>query len=137
VVYNDGSGNPTLIPAEQFFPEPSSTQYNEGQQIDYQGNQTTIQNVTASQATLTWTGSQNNTIEVGDEANVTIGDQQYRAYFPNNETFYLTQNEQSYQAQKDEMATFNRHMKGLQGVTILAGALVALLVGLAYLPSRY
>ncbi|WP_224333493.1 hypothetical protein [Haloprofundus halobius] len=137
VVYNDGSGNPTLIPTEQFFPEPSSTQYDEGQQFDYQGNQTTVDNVTASEATLTWTGTQNNTAELEDQANVTVGDQQYLAYFPSNETVYLTQNRQSYQAQQQDIATYDRQMKGLQGVTLLSGATIVLLIGLAFLPSRY
>ncbi|KTG09588.1 hypothetical protein AUR64_13020 [Haloprofundus marisrubri] len=137
VVYNDGSGNPTLIPEDQFFPDPSSTQYDEGQQFDLQGNQTTVENVTASEATLTWTAPRNNTIDVEDQANVTVGDQQYLAYFPANDTVYLTQNMDSYNAQQQEMATFNRHMKGLQGVTILAAAIAVLLIGLAYLPSRY
>ncbi|WP_224448389.1 hypothetical protein [Haloprofundus salilacus] len=137
VVYNDGSGNPTLIPAEQFFPDPSSTQYNEGQQFDYEGNQTTIQNVTASEATLTWTAPRNNTVELEDESTVTVGNEQYLAYFPSNETVYLTQNMDSYNAQREDMAAFDRHMKGLQGVTILCGSLVVLLIGLAYLPSRY
>ncbi|WP_224267784.1 hypothetical protein [Haloprofundus salinisoli] len=137
VVYNDGSGNPTLIPAEQFFPEPSSTQYNEGQQFDYEGNQTTVQNVTTSEATLTWTAPRNNTIDLEDESTVTVGDQQYLAYFPSNDTVYLTQDRASYDAQQQEIATFNRHMKGLQGVTILSASLAVLLIGLAYLPSRY
>ncbi|QCJ45646.1 MULTISPECIES: hypothetical protein [Haloprofundus] len=137
VVYNDGSGNPTLVPEDQFFPEPESTQYDEGQQFDFEGNQTTVENITASEATLAWTAPQNNTAALEDQANVTVGDQQYLAYFPENETVYLTQDRASYQAQQQEIATYNRHLKGLQGVTILSGALVVLLIGLAYLPSRY
>lgn len=137
VVVQQESGNATLVPADQYFPDPETRQLNEGQQIDYKGNRTTVENVSQADATLAWTAPRTNQVSLSDENNVTLNGETYLVNFPDNETVVFTQNFESYDRQTEEIATYHTHVNGLWGVTILSGATVLLLVGLAYMPSRY
>jgi hypothetical protein len=131
------NGTSRLVPADDYFPTPESTVYTEGQTIQYEGNESTISSVTSEAVTIAWTGSRTNTIGVGDEANVTVGGQQYLASFPNNDTLVLTQDYESYESQQASIASFQVHKNGLWGVSILSATAAVFLIGLAYLPSRY
>ncbi|MFC4357951.1 hypothetical protein ACFO0N_08320 [Halobium salinum] len=137
VVIEDGSGNATLVPASEYFPEPETQQFSEGDSFEYQSNQTTVSNVTNGSATLTWTAEKTNTIEASNDANVTIGEETYLAHFPDNETMLLTQDFQSFQRQNDRIDQFTTSKNGLWGIVILSGAAALLLLMMAYLPSRY
>lgn len=136
VVQNQG-GNATLVPAEEYFPSPETRQVSEGESVQYQGNQTNVENVTESGVEVSWTAPQTNTIEASDNGNVTLGDQTYLAHFPDNETMQLTSDFENYQAQQEEIDTFHTFENGLWGIVILCGSVAGLLVGLAFLPSRY
>ena len=136
VVIEDANGT-RLVPADQYFPEPATRTLNEGQTFDYNGNQTTVANVTAQRAMLQWTAPRNNTIEVTDQGNVTLGDTTYLAHFRSNETFVLTQNFGSYNEQTAEINRYHEYLNGLWGVSIVAGVAAVLIAGIAYLPSRY
>lgn len=136
VVQNEG-GNATLVPADEYFPSPKTRQVSEGDNLRYQGNQTNVKNVTQSGVEVTWTAPRTNVVEASDEGNVTLGNQTYLAHFPNNETMQLTQNFENYKSQKEEIESFHTFENGLWGIVILSGSLVFLLVGLAFLPSRY
>lgn len=130
-------GNATLVPADEYFPAPETRQFSEGDSVDYKGNETTFTNVSASGVVAEWTAPKKHSAEVSNEANVTLGDQTYLAYFPNEKTVVLTQNYESYNQQQNEIATFHEREDGLWGVTITSGLTVVVLLGLAYMPSRY
>lgn len=136
VVRNE-SGNRTLIPASAYFPEPQTEPFERGQQFDYQGNETTVVTVTNTSATLAWTAPQVNTVNVADEANVTLGTTTYFAEFPNNSTLALAGEYSQYAAFVTETTEYTKHINGLWGVTILSGLSVIFIGALAYLPSRY
>jgi len=127
----------TLVPADEYFPDPATTQFSEGQTVDYEGNESTIETVTQESVTLAWTGEKRNTVEVGNEANVTLSGQRYLAFFPNNDTVVLTQNYENYNAQLRSIDEHHERTSGLWGLTILSGLTATLLFGLAYMPSRY
>jgi hypothetical protein len=131
------NGTSRLVPASQYFPAPNTRTFNEGQQVNYNGNQTTFENVSAQSVRLAWTAPRTNTVEASDEGNVTVGGQTYLATFPDNKTLVLTQDFDSYQRQTEEIAEHREHVSGLWGVTILSGAIVVLLTAMAFLPSRY
>ncbi|EJN58427.1 hypothetical protein [Halogranum rubrum] len=137
VVIQDGNGSATLVPVEEYFPEPSSQQYSENQTFDYNGNQTTVEAVENESVTLAWTAPKTNTAELSNEGNVTLGDQTYLAHFPNNETVTLSQDFESYRSQSEDIEEYHEHVNGLWGIVILCGSVAALLVAMAYLPSRY
>jgi hypothetical protein len=135
VVERDGETN--LVPASEYFPDPESRQYAEGDGFDYRGNETTVANVSTAQVTAEWVAPRTLTTEVDDEANVTVGDTQYLAHFPNNQTMVLTSDYESYDSQVAEIDAYQKHVTGLTGITIVSGVVTALLFGMAFLPSRY
>jgi len=136
-VVRETDGDRTLIPASEYFPTPASTQYAEGETLQYQGNTTTVDDVTGDGATLAWTSTKTNTVEVGNEANVTLNGQQYFAYFPDNSTIVLESDYGAYQEQTEEIHTYHKHVNGLWGISIVSFATAILLLGMAYMPSRY
>jgi hypothetical protein len=127
----------SLTPASEYFPSPAETQYQEGQTLQYGGNATTVADVTTDGATLAWTAPRTNTIEVSNEANVTVNGQQYFAYFPDNSTLVLESDYGVYQEQTEEIDTYHDHVNGLWGVSIVSFATAIMLLGMAYMPSRY
>lgn len=126
-----------LIPAAEYFPEPETQSYAEGDTLAYQGNTTTIKTVTNESIQLVWTAPRTNTIDVGHNDNITVGDETYLAHFPSDSTLQLTQNFESYQQQKVAMERYQTQKNGLWGVSIASGLTVVFLIGFAYLPSRY
>jgi len=136
-VVRDSNGSRTLTPASEYFPTPSATQYREGQTLQYGGNATTVADVTTDGATLAWTAPRTNTVDVGNEANVTVNGQQYFAYFPDNSTLVLESDYGVYQEQTEEIDTYHGHVNGLWGVSIVSFATAIVLLGMAYMPSRY
>jgi hypothetical protein len=136
VVREEGDSR-TLIPANEYFPTPASTQYAEGDSLQFQGNTTTVADVTNEGATLAWTAPKTNTVSVGNEANVTLNGQQYFAYFPDNSTLVLESDYNVYQEQVNEIDTYHEHVNGLWGVSIVSFATAIMLLGMAYMPSRY
>ncbi|WP_410766284.1 hypothetical protein [Haloferax sp. DFSO60] len=133
VVINDS----TLVSAEEYFPANETRTIAEGDSLAYNDQQTTVAAIEQSSVTLEWTASQENTISVGDRANVTVGSEQYLAYFPNNETMVLTQDYESYEQQTADIEQFHHLENGLWGIAIVSLTTVALLLGMAFLPSRY
>ncbi|MFB6256784.1 MAG: hypothetical protein ABEH58_08705 [Haloplanus sp.] len=136
VVREEDDGR-TLIPASGYFPAPSTTQYAEGDTLRFQGNATAVADVTSEGATLSWTASRTNTVSVGNKANVTVSGQQYFAYFPDNSTLVLESDYSVYQKQVNEIETYHDHVNGLWGISIVSFSTAVMLLGLAYLPSRY
>jgi len=135
VVTEDGTSR--LVPAADYFPTPETTSYVEGETIDYRGNETTLADVSSDGVTLAWTAPRTNTQSLSDGGNVTLDGETYLAVFPDNSSVVLTQNFDSYRAQQSGIDRFTRYRNGLWGVSILGSVSAVLLVGLAYLPSRY
>jgi hypothetical protein len=136
-VVRERGDNRTLVPASDYFPTPATTQYGEGDGLQYQGNASTVADVSGSGATLAWTAPRTNTVSVGDRANVTLNDQQYLAFFPDNSTLVLESDYGVYRQQTAEIDTYHDHVNGLWGVSIVSFATAILLLGMAYMPSRY
>ena len=136
VVIEDQNGS-RLVPADEYFAEPTNRTVNEGATINYNGNRTTVANVTNASATLQWTAPRNNTVDVSDNGNVTLGGTTYLAHFRNNQTLVLTQDFQNYNQQTARIDRYHQYVNGLWGVSIMGGVAAILLAGMAYLPSRY
>jgi hypothetical protein len=135
-VVRDDGGDLSLIPADEYFPEPASTQFAEGDTIQYRGNATTVASVSSDGATLRWTAPRTNAVEVGNEENVTLAGQQYVTHFPDNGTLTLD-DYATYQRQTERIDTYTTRVNGLWGISIVSFATAILMLGMAYLPSRY
>ena len=130
------NGSATLVPAGEYFPDPAEQQLSEDEPIQFEGNETRV-DVGTDAVTLSWNAPRQNTVQAGNHANVTLSGQTYFTHFSTNTTVVLTQDFAGYRAQTNEIDSFHEQKNGLWGVTIVSGASVVFLVGLAFLPSRY
>ena len=129
--------NSQLVPAAEFFPDPETRTYAEGDSLSYQGNTTTVDSVTTAAAELTWTAPRTEAVEVEHEANVTVGEQTYFAYVPDGSTIQLIDEYGSYQQQTAAIDQFQTYQNGLWGVSLVSLLTAVFMIGFAYLPSRY
>jgi hypothetical protein len=130
-------GETTLVPADEYFPAPEERSYATGDTVEYDGQTVTVDEVTADQAVVVWEGTQTNTIEVGQDATVTIGETEFIAHFPDASTMTLSTDIEGYEAQVAQIDRFERYNSGLTRVVVLALFSVVLLLSAAFIPSRY
>jgi hypothetical protein len=130
-------GEQTLVSADEYFPEPETREYSEGETIDYNGTETTVDAVTTDAVELSWTAPETMSTSVGQRGNVTLGDQTFFVDFLDESTILLSSDFESLNQHNEATETYTRHTNGLWGVTLLSGATAALLLGMAYMPSRY
>lgn len=130
------NGSSTLVPASEYFPTPERQEFSESQTLDYNGNETRI-DVATEAVTLSWNAPRQNTVNAGNHANVTLGGQTYLTHFSSNTSVVLTQDFEGFNAQNEDIDSFHEQENGLWGITILSGASIVFLIGLAFLPSRY
>ena len=129
--------NTRLVPAAEYFPDPETRTYAEGDAIEYRGNTTTVEAVTADAAELTWSAPRTEAAGVDHETNVTIGEQTYFAYVSDDSTIQLIDDYGSYQRQTAAIDQFQTYRNGLWGVSIVSFLTAVFMIGFAYLPSRY
>lgn len=140
-VVTDGDDR-SFIELDQYFideyGEPTVQEYTVGDSFEYDNQTVTVATVSNNSVTLTWTAPRQNTIAPGDEgANVTIAGRTYVAHFPQPDRLQLSTNHGAYQQEVATIDTYNERMNGFWGITIIGGSAAALLIGMAYLPSRY
>ena len=127
----------TSQPLSEYLRDPGTVQFEQGEHFDYLGNETNVSSVTADAATLTWTAPRDKSVSASEGANVTLGDTTYLAHFPSGSEVILSTNFEEYQHEVEQGQYFTERVNGLWGVSILSGLTAILLLGLAYLPSRY
>jgi hypothetical protein len=135
VVTEDGESR--LVPVEEYFPAPEEQSYAEGDTFEYGGNTVTVDNVTADQATIVWAGHQTETIEIEEESTVTIAETEFVAHFSDASTLQLSSDIEGYEAQLAQIDQFQQYNSGLTRVLVLALLSSLLLLGAAFIPSRY
>jgi hypothetical protein len=122
-----------------YLPEPDTATFEEGEQVWYLGNETTIGNVTTDGVPLVWTGERTNTVRLSGASNVTLNDQPYFVYFPDKSSVQILPREdayQSYQQQRSEIDYYHERINGLWGVSILSILAAVALLAMAYLPRK-
>jgi len=130
-------GNETLVPADEYFPEPTTREYSEGDTFDYSGNETSVDDVTTGAVELRWTAPKEKSTSAGKRGNVTLSGQTFFVEFLDGETILLSDDFEALAQHNDAVATHERHSNGLWGVSIMSGITAVLLLGMAYMPSRY
>lgn len=142
VVIEDGA-NRTLVPRENYLPEQTVFEYQVGDTVEYDGNEneTTVASVSDEEVVVEWFAPATNELEFSEGENTTIGETPYLAHFettgPNQMVLQLTTDYQDYQSDVDAQEQFHERTNGLWGVVIMALLAAALVVMLAFLPSRY
>lgn len=135
VRYQNGS---TRLLSE-YLPEPRTVQFAKGDTMEYDGNETTVDALTKSKVTLTWRGVRNLSTSGAPGENVTLGDQTFLVHVPESgqTRAVLSQDFAGYQHSVDRIDYFDERVKGLWGVAELSALAAAVLLAVAYLPSRY
>jgi hypothetical protein len=135
VVQEDGEER--LVDADEYFPAPETREYSEGDTFDYDGNETTVDAVSTDAAELRWTAPMTQSTAAGYRANVTLSDQTFFVEFLDEETILLSTDFAALDNYNEASETHHHHKNGLWGVTLLSGITGVLLLGMAYMPSRY
>jgi len=137
VVVRDEEGNATLVPAEEYFPEPGEREFAAGDAIQYDGHDATVGNVTAEAAVVEWEAETMRTEELDHRSNVTLAGTDYVVFFQDEDTVVLSSDHEAYQAQLAEMDAYEQRSSGLFRIAALSLLAVVLLSMIAFLPSRY
>ena len=130
-------GESTLVPAEEYFPAPEERSYAVSDTLEYGGHTATVDNVTAEQAVLAWEATQTESVEITQHSTVTIGETDFVAHFPDASTMQLSSDMEEYEAQVAQIDQFQQYSSGLTRVLVLAFLSSLLLLGAAFIPSRY
>lgn len=136
VVYRS---NNSLAPAAEYLPAPETREFATGDTYPYEGNQTTVAEVTTDGVTLEWTAPSSRTAELQEGTNVTLANgQQYFAHFPNEETLQIVPSDQyvDYEQTNAERTYFNERISGLWGIVIISGLAAFIVLSAAYMPTR-
>ena len=137
VAVTDEAGETTLVPVEEYFPAPEERAYETGDSLEYAGETVTVDEVTADAVVVVWDGVETVTIELEEEDRITLGGSEYIAHFPDASTLTLTSDIEAYEAQAAEIEQFNQYNSGLFRAILLAILSSVLLLGIAFIPSRY
>jgi len=135
VVEEDGEER--LVPADEYFPEPETREYSEGDTFDYNGNQTTVDAVSSSAVDLSWTADRSESTSAGQFGNVTLSEQTFYLQFQGEDTVVLSSDFDALAQYNEATSNHETQKNGLWGVTLLSGITAILLAGMAYMPSRY
>lgn len=137
VVVTDEDGDTRLVSPDEYFPAPEERSYDVGDELVYNDVTATVDSVTSDEVTVVWMGPETLTIGVEQESMVTIGDTEFMAHFPNASTLTLSTDIDSYDAQIAQIEQFDQYGDGLWRVVIISVLSAMVLVGMAFMPSRY
>ena len=136
VVYRS---NQSLRPLAEYLPERNVAELGVGDSLEYQGNETTVREVTSDGVTVGRFGPAQLEADLSEGGNVTLAnDEQYFAHFPSSDSVTLVPSEQypGYAETVAERDYFNERLAGLWGIVIVAGLAALLLMAMAYMPVR-
>lgn len=129
----------SLDPLSEWLPPRENVAVDEGDEIEYEEQMTTVEAVAADSVTLTWAAPADREAELTEGGNVTLANgEQYFAHYPSDEEVVLAHSSEygSYAQTVAAQAYFGERMAGLWGVMIIASFAAILVLSAAYLPSR-
>ena len=134
--------NDTNVPLDEYLPEPTTHTFAVDDTVEYDGETTTVESVTASEATLAWTAAEERSVELTEGENVTLADgNQYFAHFDTHDglSVVIAQTSVAYDDYRNDLARqeyFHERENGLWGVIILSGIAAFLIISMAYMPVK-
>jgi hypothetical protein len=136
VVYRD---NQSIRPLESYLPERDVAEVATGDTLAYQGNETTVREITTEGMTVGWIAPTQMAVDLAEGGNVTLAnDEQYFAHFPDNTTVDVVPIDQypQYSETLAQQDFFAERLAGLWGIVILSGIAALFLLSVAYMPVR-
>ena len=137
VVVTDESGDSQLVPADEYFDAPETRSYSVGDTLTYNEETVTVDSITAADVSVVWEGVETTTIELEEESTVTLGGTEYVAHFPDASTLTLSTDIAGYEAQLTGIEQFHQYTDGLFRIAVLSVLSAVMLLGIAFVPSRY
>ena len=137
VAVTDENGERTLVPVDEYFPAPEARSHEVGEELQYDGQTVTVDEVTAGGAALVWETTETETVEVAQQSTVTLGGTDYVAHFPDASTLRMSTDIEAYESQVTDIERFDQYNSGLSRVLVLSVLSSIMLTGLAFIPSRY
>jgi len=136
VQYRNGS---TALLSE-YLPEPETEAIEEGGTLQFEGNETTVGNITTDEVPLEWRGPKTFTVDISEGGTVDLNNETFLAHFPSDSTVKIlentTENYEAYQADQDRISEYNERKAGLWAVVIISLLAGLILLATAYLPVR-
>ncbi len=127
-----------VVPADEYFDDPATVTYSEGDTFVYNDQTVTVSDVTADDVTITWTEDETNTDDLQHEEMIELADgNEYLTFFPGSNTVMLTLDTTSYDQQVESQQQFADRVTGLTYTIVMSLLFVFSLVAFAFLPSRY
>ncbi|SNR67349.1 hypothetical protein [Halorubrum vacuolatum] len=137
VVITDEDGEEEFVPVDEYFPEPEERTYALGDTFEYADETVTVEEITENDVTIAWTGPEELSQDISQETEVTLGETDFIAYFPDGETLILSSDIEAYEAQLAEVERLEQQGDGLWRIVIIGVLSSLLLVAAAFVPSRY
>lgn len=131
--------NDTNVPVVEYFGPVETRTYEAGDTLAYQGNETTVDSLTAGAVTLTWAGPETSSIELTEGGNFTVQGTQYFAHFPDNSSVQIFTTDAKYEAYnttQERIDDYEERKLGLWGIAELSLVAIIVLLGTALLPVR-
>lgn len=132
--------NGTQQPLAEYLPDPDVKALAEGETLQYEGNETTVGNITRTEVPLNWTASRPVSVGLSEGESVDLDGDSYFVHFPDSGTVQLapntTETRDAYQDTHERIDVYEERKAGLWGVVILSVFAGVLLIGLAYLPNK-
>jgi hypothetical protein len=131
--------NNTNVPLLEYFGERETLTFEENGTLAYQGNQTTVTDVSNTTVELAWPATRTETIDLSEGGNVTVDGTQYFAHFPTNSSvmvFETSEDYDEYRAEQNEVASYESRMINLWGIAEISALAAIILVAAAFLPVR-
>jgi len=134
--------NDTNVPLDEYLPEPTTHTFVAGESVEYDGETTTLESVSSSEATLAWTTAEEQSVELAEGENVTLADgNRYFAHFDTHGelSVAIAQTDEAYGDYQNDLARqdyYHERENGLWGVVILSGIAAFLIISMAYMPVK-
>ena len=110
--------------------------FEEGDTVEYQGNETTISEVTDDEATVTWIDERTSTESVDSGEDLELDDDEVLRVHVEGDRVLLTSDIEGYDEQVDAAAAYEDRIEGVTWVIVLSLITVMMMISLAYLPVR-
>jgi len=134
VVFRNG----TTQPLAEYVDRDRRT-FTEGDTLEHDNETKTAANVTSERVLVTWETDANQTVALEEGETFTLGDTEYVATFPDNDTVVLASGSnavEEYEKYEQRVAYYGERTSGLLYVIIFSGGAGFLLAALAFLPHR-
>ena len=128
--------NGTTQPLDEYLPEPNRESFAVGESIQHANTSKTVDNVTASEAVLTWEETSTESIEFAEGDTMELDGTQYVSTFRGGDTLVLSTDVEGYQAGLDNQDYFQERMSSLMYVIVYCLGATFLLGAVAFLPHR-